>query len=197
MSENEDVKRLQAASEDVMARIAVQVSGALLRFDDHVAQTMKRHLDSVVMMGLGFEPDHWETYRIKSGVGHTVVEMVERVAAGLVKEQARDIFAKIIKGKSRAKLVDVVRNHFRSAYRKALLDEIKRLVAEEIQGVEKEIEREISTEVPKNFKIVMEPVIEAVRNSTLERLASGQYTTEYGREVEETIEGQLNLTSMR
>ena len=197
MSENEDVKRLQAASEDVMAKIAMQVSGAFLRFDDHIAHTLKRHLSNVVMMGLGFEPDHWDTYRAKSGTGHALTDAVTKIAGELVKDHACEIFAKVTKGKTRAKLVDVIRNHFKFSYRQELLNEIKRLIAEETKGVEKEIENEISVDVPKNFKLVIEPIIESVRNSTLERLASGRYTSEYGNEYEESIEKALNIAGNR
>jgi hypothetical protein len=176
-----------------MAKIAMQVSGAFLRFDEHVARSMKSHLDKVVMLGLGFEPDSFDTYRIRSGTGHALTDAVTKIAGELVKDHARTIFAKVTKGKTRAKLVDLVRTHFKHSYRQALLAEIRSLINEEVKGVEKEIQRELDTEVPKNFKLVMEPIIEAVRNSTLEQLASGRYTSSYGETIAESLESQLAL----
>lgn len=170
-------------SQDIAARVAAHVTGQFLNIDKHIARNLSKHLDKIVMLGLGFEERSYSRFEIANRQGSVIVDTIAAVAKDAVKKQALSIFKKHMKN-DRPSLEKLIHSRFRWEYQNTLLAELKRLFIEEAKRVEKEIERELSMDTPKNLNTILDPIIEGVRQDVLKRLTEGTLLNENGRAVD-------------
>lgn len=174
------------ANEDVLMKLALQLTGSVLDLESSVKAVIQKHIKDTVMLSLGFEKD-CGSYRVHSAKGTVIVDIMRKIAREVIAKQGVGIFKKIIEAKpDKDKFVKTIRDDFRYQYEMALIEELERLFEEKIKLATDDFKKQITNEMPKNLAIVMNPVMDAVQKDVLQKLADGEIC-EWSNDVQTII----------